>query len=72
MTGAFIRIQRDGRWLNLEPESLTDAELDEWAAKGVANDPTGGWRWAVFFASYLRDQCVSIPDPDAEDGETEA
>lgn len=29
MTGAFLRVQRDGKWMNLEVEHLTDEERQE-------------------------------------------
>lgn len=29
MTGAYLRVQRDGKWQNLEIEHLTDAERKE-------------------------------------------
>lgn len=29
MTGAYLRVQRDGKWLNLEVEHLTDEERQE-------------------------------------------
>ena len=35
MTGAYLRVQRDGKWLNLEVEYLTDEERQE----KLSNDP---------------------------------
>ncbi len=35
MTGAFLRVQRDGKWENVEVEHLTDAERES----TLANDP---------------------------------
>jgi hypothetical protein len=29
MTGAFLRVKRDGKWQNLEVEHLTDGEREE-------------------------------------------
>ncbi len=29
MTGAYIRVKRDGKWQNIEVEHLTDAEREE-------------------------------------------
>jgi hypothetical protein len=36
MTGAFLRVQRDGKWQNLEVEHLTDCERE----KKLKNDPS--------------------------------
>lgn len=35
MTGAFLRVQRDGKWQNVEVEHLTDSERE----KKLKNDP---------------------------------
>lgn len=35
MTGAFLRVQREGKWDNVEVEHLTDAERESL----LANDP---------------------------------
>ena len=29
MTGAFLRVEREGKWENIEVEHLTESELDE-------------------------------------------
>ena len=29
MTGAYLRVERDGKWENIEVEHLTEEELDE-------------------------------------------
>ena len=29
MTGAYLRVRRDGKWVNIEVEHLTDAEREE-------------------------------------------
>jgi hypothetical protein len=29
MTGAYLRVQRDGRWQNIEVEHLTNSEREE-------------------------------------------
>ena len=51
MTGAYVRIQREGKWQSVEFETLTDAEMDAFAER----DPQAGWKWAKFFARWLRD-----------------
>lgn len=51
MTGAFVRIERDGKWCNIEFDQLTDKELDSIAN----NNPEGGWKWAKFLAKWIRD-----------------
>ena len=35
MTGAYLRVQRDGKWLSLEVEHLTSEEREE----TLKNDP---------------------------------
>jgi hypothetical protein len=35
MTGAYLRVKRDGKWQNLEVEHLTDEEREEL----LKNDP---------------------------------
>lgn len=42
MTGAFVRIERDHKWLNLEVEFLTDSERREFFANYTA-DMLIGW-----------------------------
>lgn len=50
MTGAYIRVQRDGKWENVEIDQLTDGELD-----GLADEqPDRGWMWAKFLAQWIR------------------
>ena len=51
MTGAFIRIERDGKWSNVEIDQLTDEELIEVAEAR----PEHGWKWAKFLAAWIRD-----------------
>jgi len=56
VTGAYIRIQRDGRWQAVEFDRLSDAELEAWA---TAN-PEEGWRWAKFLAKWIRENVVNV------------
>ena len=51
ITGAFVRIKRDGDWQDLEIEQLTDQELEDLAG----NRPDMGWKWAKFLAKWIRD-----------------
>jgi hypothetical protein len=56
MTGAFVRVYRDGKWRNVEFDQLTDSEMDK-----VANDdPEKGWMWAKFFAKWIRDNIKEL------------
>jgi hypothetical protein len=57
MTGAYIRVQRDGRWDKVEIDQLTDAELAEMAA----SKPNDGWMWAIFLAKWIRDNVGEEP-----------
>jgi hypothetical protein len=58
MTGAYVRVKRKGKWENIEFELLTDKEMAEFADK----DPEVGWKWAIFFAKYLRDEIKPFLD----------
>jgi hypothetical protein len=66
MTGAYLRIWRDGRWHNVEIDQLSDAELDALEERSE-HEPGSGWMWAKFLAGWIRehvreqDQDVSIP-----------
>jgi len=59
ITGAYIRIERDGRWMNVEINTLTDAELDQFAER---QGPDRGWIWAKFLAKWIRDHVVDQPE----------
>ena len=52
MTGIFVRVQRDGKWQNLELESLTDEELDKFISTQGAD---GGWSWVKVLVKWIRD-----------------
>ena len=51
MTGTFVRIKRDHKFINVEFDQLTDDEMDEFAGQ----NPKDGWKWAKFFAKWIRD-----------------
>lgn len=51
MTGAYVRVKRDGRFQSIAFDQLTDEELDTFAE----NAPAEGWRWAKFLAKWIRD-----------------
>lgn len=51
MTGAYVRIQRDGKWQAIEFDQLTDSEMDSFAKMM----PEDGWVWAKFMAKWIRD-----------------
>lgn len=52
MTGIYVRIERDGRWLNLEVEQLTNAELTVFFA---SMDAPRLRSWARTLAGWIRD-----------------
>ena len=54
MTGAYIRIQRNGIWQPIEIDQLTDGELDDFAETQSAE----GWKWAKFLAKWIRDNII--------------
>lgn len=51
MTGAYVRIQRDGKWLNIEIDRLTNAELQQF----MRDHHQDAFTWAVFLAGWIRD-----------------
>ena len=51
MTGTYVRIERDGKWRNIEIEQLTDDELESFAKE----HPESGWKWAKFLVKWIRD-----------------
>ena len=52
MTGAYLRVNRDGKWCNVEIDAMTDNELDELEV----SQSERGWLWAKFLAKYIRDE----------------
>ena len=51
MTGAYVRIERDGKWESIEIDQLSDEEL-----KAIQVDRReDGWFWAKFLARWIRD-----------------
>jgi len=63
MTGAYIRVKRNGKMCNVD-ELLTDKEMAQFASA----DPEIGWKWAIFFAKYLRDSIKPLMDGLVQDG----
>lgn len=51
MTGAYVRVERDGHFQPVEFDQLTDAEMEDFANKM----PADGWKWAKFFAKWIRE-----------------
>lgn len=71
MTRAFVRVQRAGKWENVEFDQLTDAEMDQFEDRCCSRpderggvDPREGWRWAKFLARWIRD---NLPPDEPED-----
>jgi hypothetical protein len=52
LTGYFVRVLRDGRWINLDIASLTDIELEEYAA---TQSLLQARNWIVALAGWIRD-----------------
>ena len=53
MTGAYIRVQRDGKWQNIEIEHLTRKEREEYFK---TNDPV---KWAHLLCEFI----AAVTDP---------
>lgn len=65
MTGAYVRVQRDGRWENVEIDQLTYDELTEFFERC---EPERRTMWARFLAVWIRDNVVVEPlDKDGSD-----
>jgi hypothetical protein len=58
MTGAFVRIERDGRWQDVEIDQLTDPELERFLA---AQDAHQLRRWPRLLARWIRDRVQEAP-----------
>ncbi len=58
MTGAYVRIQKDGTWQNIEIDQLTDKELDQ-LEKDYSDR---GWFWAKFLAKWIREHVGETED----------
>ena len=56
MTGVYVKIERDGRWQNVEIDQLTDDEMVT-LAKAL---PTKGWVFATFLAAWIRDNVNNV------------
>lgn len=50
-TGAYVRIQRDGRWVNVDFVELTNEEMEAF----FLEHPEDGAKWACFLAKWIRD-----------------
>lgn len=51
MTGAYVRMLRDGKWQNIDFDQLTNEEMDAY----IKAHPEDGWNWAKFIAKFIRD-----------------
>lgn len=49
MTGYYVRIERAGKWGNVEIDRLTDEELEQFMT------PENGRTWAIALAKWIRD-----------------
>lgn len=52
MTGAYLRVQRDGQWVNVEIEYLTREELRE---QMLPRDQEGLLRWIEMLCTTIRE-----------------
>jgi hypothetical protein len=51
MTGAYLRVERDGKWQNIEVEHLTEDELK---AKFLGREPEELVSWMAMLCKYLQ------------------
>jgi hypothetical protein len=54
LTGFFLRIKRDGEYQNVEIDQMTEAELEDWAKQQREFNRSGGFRWAIGLATWIR------------------
>ena len=50
-TQLYVRINRDGKWQNIEIDLLTDDELEFFARE----HQDSGWKWAKSLVKWIRD-----------------
>ena len=55
MTGTYVRTKRNGKWTKVEFDQLTDGEMQEFSER----QPDDGWKWAIFFAKWIRDNITA-------------
>ena len=55
MTNIFLRIEREGRYVAVDLDEMTDAELDAQDAFMARQDPRIAWHWAKGLARWIRD-----------------
>ena len=58
VTGAFVRIKRDDRWQAIDIATMTEEELIQLSE----DQPARGWIWAIFLASWVRDNVKQAPE----------
>ena len=56
MTGAWVRVQRNGRWTEVELENLTENELN----RLEVTRPEMGWQWTRFLVRFLRENVMEM------------
>lgn len=52
MTGFYLRVKRNGEYVNLDIAEMTDQELQDFAMSQPVNR---GWTWAIALAQWIRD-----------------
>lgn len=56
MTGAYVRIQRNGKWVKAEFDELANEEMESFTKE----HPDDGWKWALFLARWIRDDAIKL------------
>jgi hypothetical protein len=62
MTGAYVRIERDGRWQNIELDQLTEAELGAFATA----HPEDADKWLTFLVRWVRERVQGLTPRDLQ------
>ena len=55
-TGAYLRVQRDGKWINADIVDLTDDEIRE------AIKPDRAILWVLFLVKWIREHVMFDED----------
>lgn len=51
-TGAYLRVQRDGKWINADIVDLTDEEIY------AVFSPSRASKWIVFLVKWIRENVI--------------
>ena len=71
MTGVWVRVYRNGKWVNEEFDRLTNDEMEDFTRRKMEGHgdtslvAQEAWNWAMHFARWIRDNVREERDDDA-------